>query len=695
MAIIVRIVSADGKKAISQVLPGLPAKLKVPAGAKVEVTDKETGQTMSLAQYINSQDARGEKGEGSHHGAAVTVEPAADWNDAQAWLDSLGQLSPSSEVGSTQQWFATEAKESGGKVFGFDQMALGLGGLAGAGAVAAAVGGGGGGGGGSKDTIAPAPPQLLDLAAADDTGTSSTDNITSKTSELTITGTAEAGSSVELFNGSTSLGKVDVGTNGIFTLDISLSSGDHNITARATDAAGNTGSASSALKITIDTTAPAAATGLDLATADDTGESSTDNVTRLTTGLTISGTAEAGAKVELFAGTISLGTATVANNGTFSIDVSLPAGTHSITAKVTDVAGNTGTDSAPLVLVVDTTPPPAPSGLDLADEDDTGISNTDNITTKTSGLTITGTADPGALIELFDGSTSIGTVTANANGTFLIDLNLGAGAHTITAVTRDAAGNTATSAPLTIQVDTSAPNVPTQIDLAGDDDTGLLGNDNVTNKTNSLTITGLSQVGTTVELFDGTTSLGTATAASNGTFTFDISLAEGTHALTVKATDAAGNVSNASSVLNVTVDTTAPAAPTQLDLAADDDTGVSDTDNITTKTSGLTITGRAEAGARVELFNGSTSLGTVTADANGNFTKDISLTVGTHQISAQATDVAGNIGAPSAALAITVLAQEPAAGLLSADSHAMDVNPYDHAALIDPIGLHLSTSEFG
>uniref|UniRef100_UPI003137C4FE Ig-like domain-containing protein n=1 Tax=Sandarakinorhabdus limnophila TaxID=210512 RepID=UPI003137C4FE len=60
-----------------------------------------------------------------------------------------------------------------------------------------------------------------------------------------------------------------------------------------------------------------------------------------------------------------------------------------------------------------------------------------------------------------------------------------------------------------------------------------------------------------------------------------------------------------------------PAAPTGLDLASADDTGASNSDNVTSQTSGLTITGQAEANARVELFDGTTSLGTATADASG------------------------------------------------------------------------------
>jgi len=71
----------------------------------------------------------------------------------------------------------------------------------------------------------------------------------------------------------------------------------------------------------------------------------------------------------------------------------------------------------------------------------------------------------------------------------------------------------------------------------------------------------------------------------------DTTLAEGLHHVVAYQTDVAGNVSGNSTALDITVDTTAPAAPTGLDLAAADDTGSSSTDNITKNPSTLTISG--------------------------------------------------------------------------------------------------------
>ncbi|WP_299590008.1 cadherin-like beta sandwich domain-containing protein [Mucilaginibacter sp.] len=109
----------------------------------------------------------------------------------------------------------------------------------------------------SFDTQAPAAPSTPDMLAASDFGTSSTDNKTNLNTP-TFTGTAEDGSTVTLYDtdGTTSLGSTTA-TGGNWSIVSSiLSAGAHTITAKATDAAGNTGPASSGLAVTIDITSP-------------------------------------------------------------------------------------------------------------------------------------------------------------------------------------------------------------------------------------------------------------------------------------------------------------------------------------------------------------------------------------------------------------------------------------------------------
>lgn len=679
MAIVIRIVSADGKRSVMKALPGLPARLKVPAGAKVEIT--EDGRTTTLAQYVNEHANRKDP---DHvlDSAKVVIENADNWEAAEAWLQTL---SPQGES-ATGSWFSNAEDRREASVAGVDVDGLLIGG-----AIAAGIGFGVyelTRSNKPKDTIAPVAPSGLDLATEDDNGLSTTDNITTKSTGLTITGTAEAGSTVELFDGTTSLGTLVVGANGTFTKDLDLASGEHAITARATDNAGNVSAASAVLRINVDNTAPSAPTALDLAAEDDTGNSNSDNITSKTSGLTITGTAEAGSVLELFDGTTSLGTLTVPASGTFSRDIQLGVGTHAITARATDAAGNVGVPSEALTITVD---PAATFTLDLAAEDDTGTSNSDNITNKTSGLTITGTTTANATVELFDGTTSLGTVVAGADGAFSKDVNLSEGSH---AVSAKVAGGAAASEVLNITVDTTGPGALSAPDLATADDTGISSTDNITNKTTGLTITGTVATITSLEMFVDGVSVGIVTPAANGSFSKDIDLAEGAHSITLRGIDTAGNLGEVSSALQITVDTTPPASPSALDLAAEDDNGSSNSDNTTSNTSGLTISGSAEAGSTVELFDGTTSLGTVTVDSNGAFIKDIALAIGSHAITAKATDAAGNAGTASTTLTITVVAS-PLSETIVAENHAAPLNASPSFEDLHHTALFDSSSSFG
>ena len=103
----------------------------------------------------------------------------------------------------------------------------------------------------------------------------------------------------------------------------------------------------------------------------------------------------------------------------------------------------------------------------------------------------------------------------------------------------DAAGNVSTaSAALTVTVDTVAPGAPTVASFSPD--SGTVG-DGITNA-NHITLAGTAVAGSTVEVFDGATQIGTAVANGSGAWSFaTATLADGSHAFTAKAMDAAGN----------------------------------------------------------------------------------------------------------------------------------------------------------
>ena len=96
--------------------------------------------------------------------------------------------------------------------------------------------------------------------------------------------------------------------------------------------------------------------------------------------------------------------------------------------------------------------------------------------------------------------------------------------------------------------------------------------------------------------------------------------------------------------LRVTIDTTAPVAPTITSFSTD--SGVAG-DHITNDNT-LTLTGTAEAGSTVKVYDGTTLLGSVTANGSGAWSYTTgALANGAHSLTATATDVAGNTGAAS------------------------------------------------
>src|SRR6185295_19563740 len=135
---------------------------------------------------------------------------------------------------------------------------------------------------------------------------------------------------------------------------------------------------------------------------------------------------------------------------------------------------------------------------------------------------------------------------------------------------------------------------------------------------------------------------------TGGAFTITTSvLGEGVHTLTARATAAAGNQGPSSAAFRVTIDTSAPGAPSITAIAGDSGTAGDHVTNDQT----LTVSGTAEAGDTVEVFQDGVSIGTTVAGGGGDWGKLDSNTLadGTHQFTARATDTAGNLGAVSTA----------------------------------------------
>ncbi|WP_124082991.1 Ig-like domain-containing protein [Pseudomonas aeruginosa] len=487
----------------------------------------------------------------------------------------------------------------------------------------------------------------------------------------TLSGTAEPGSSVTLTDGNgNTIGQVtaDGSGNWTFTPTTPLPNGTV-VNATATDPSGN---ASAPASVTVDAVAPATP------------------VVNPSNGTTLSGTAEPGSSVTLTDGNgapIGQVTADGSGNWSFTPSTALPNGTV-VNATATDPSGNTSPGAS---TTVDSQAPAAP----LVDP--------------SNGTTISGTAEPGSTVTLTDGNGDpIGQVTADGSGnwSFTPTTPLADGT-VVNATATDAAGNTSGQASVT--VDGVAPATPT------------------VNLSNGSSLTGTAEPGSTVTLTDGNgnpIAEVTADGSGNWTYTPSTPIANGT-VVNVVARDAAGN---SSPPATVTVDSSAPPAPvinpsngttisgtaeagasvtltdsngnpigqatadgsgnwsyspatplangTVIVATATDPTGNTGPQSATTVDSvappaplvnpsnGATISGTAEAGAKVILTDGNGNpIGETTADGNGNwsFTPGTSLANGT-VVNAVAQDPTGNTGPQGST---TVDAVAPAAPVVN------------------------------
>ncbi|WP_247485099.1 Ig-like domain-containing protein [Bradyrhizobium sp. 193] len=193
----------------------------------------------------------------------------------------------------------------------------------------------------------------------------------------------------------------------------------------------------------------------------------------------------------------------------------------------------------------------------------------------------------------------------------------------------------------------SAPTAPSAPVIASfSTDSGTAG-DKITSD-NTIELKGSAAAGSTVKFYDGTTQIGSATADSSGNWDYITKvLTDAKHTLTVTATDSSGQTSAASSALAITVDTKAPTAPTM----------ASHTVNSANQ---VVLSGSAEASSVVKVFDGTTQIGTVTADSSGAWGyTSAALAAGSHILTAKATDAAGNTGTASTAFAASISNSAP------------------------------------
>ncbi|MEP9294258.1 Ig-like domain-containing protein [Enterobacter hormaechei] len=525
-------------------------------------------------------------------------------------------------------------------------------------------------------TVDVVPGKVEITGVTDDAGSvtgSLSQNAVTDDTRPQISGTAKAGSTVTIMDGSNVLGTTTAGADGTwsFTPSVDLGRGDHTFTATAKDPTGNE-SSSSSWTVTIDTDAPVKPT-IDAA-LDDVGTvqgalsngSSTDDPTP-----TLSGKAEAGSTVKIYDQNGLLGEVTAKADGTwsFSPTAKLPEGEHRFHVTATDRAGNTSAASDDFVLNLDYTAPEA-SKVSITDVVDDFGSVTGSVTSggKTDDNTplIKGTgAEAGNTITVYNGDKVIGTAKVQADGTWELQVTkaLPDGTYNLTVKETDSVGNTTAASPeYIIQIDAGGQPLPPTLSSVEDDvapHTGPLQKDATTND-NTLLLTGTAEANVTVRIYggpNGTTLLGETKADAQGKWSFNTpKLADGVHTFVAEAINDIGQVSPQTGGFPITVDTSAPGEVTGF-IVSDNEgpkTGVL-ANGDTTDDATPTISGKAEPGSVVHVYVNGQENGTAVADANGNWTYTTgSLADGEYTFTARAEDSAGNLGAENAGVTVTL-----------------------------------------
>ncbi len=450
------------------------------------------------------------------------------------------------------------------------------------------------------DTVAPSGISISDPTAL---------SITSDQT-YTVIGTTEAFAEVVVTEGANTLCNTVANAIGDWTCTtISLIDGPHTIIATATDNAENT-LASGSTTFSIDTVAPNPII---------ISVPSNNFITNDSTPL-VSGVGETGTTIEVKEGTDLL-CSTVVIAGAWSCSSTLLLeGTHLIFTESVDLAGNMAVSSS-ISFDLDLTLPNPPIIT----------SPVNNTTTSDTTPLISGSAEANSIISIYDGITLLGTSIANGSGdwSYASVGILSDGVHSINVQAKDSANNDSAMSGINLIIDTTSPIIPS---------INLPLNGSKTNDT-SPELSGLAEVGTTVSVNLGLTTLCTDIADGLGSWSCTLpAQLDGEYIFNVFATDDAGNNSLVVNS-NFEIDTLPPTSvdildPSELQVTSDNTYG---------------ITGTTEGLASITVSEGLNILCSTNADLVGAWTcNTVALVDGAHSIIATATDAAGNSVSSSA-----------------------------------------------
>ncbi|WP_157772038.1 hypothetical protein [Pseudomonas koreensis] len=451
-----------------------------------------------------------------------------------------------------------------------------------------------------------------------------------------LTGTASKGQQVEIFNGTTSMGRVTADMAGDWTTSLTnLPVAEYILTAVALY---GLGAPSLAWKFNVSAVVPPAITSV---RGSPSGEEIPDGGITIETTLTLTGTASKGQSIKILDGTTDKGDA-VADPVTgiwTKILTGLSVAPHSFTAKA---LYGTGQTSAARTLTVTATTAPTITEA----KDSKGVVIPQGGLTVDTSVTLTGTASKGQGVKILDGTTDKGDAVADpVTGIWTkILTGLSVAPHSFTAKALYGAGQTSAARTLTVTA-TTAPTITEAKDSKG----VVIPQGGITVDT-SVTLTGTASKGQSIKILDGTTDKGDAVADPvTGIWTKILTgLSVAPHSFTAKALYGAGQTSAAR-----TLTVTATTAPT-ITEAKDSKGVVIPQGGITVDTS-VTLTGTASKGQSIKILDGTTDKGDAVADpVTGIWTKILTgLSVAPHSFTAKALY---GTGQTSAARTLTVTA---------------------------------------
>ncbi len=444
------------------------------------------------------------------------------------------------------------------------------------------------------------------------------------TTTLTVTGEGSPGTTITLTENGSPFTSATVEPNARWSAPWTFSAGTHSITASTVDDGNST-----VRTFTVDLSAPGAPVILSPAAGAQLNDAN----------VTITGTAEPNANVRIRQGSVLRATTPASGAGGWSVTLPFSDGAHTISATVVDAAGNIG-PSVSRSFVVDTAAPPMP----------VITSPVNGAFVNVNPVPISGSAEEGSTVKIYEGTVLIGTATAAGSGTWSTAITFTQAAHSITAVTVDGAQNAGPSSPYTsFTVDTTAPGAPVITAPAPSS----------TVPTASVTITGTAEPGASVFVKEGLATIASTGANGAGDWSVVVAFGNGSHTITAYAMDAATNLSAPSPPVTFTVsasgDTTPPGAPTIVNPA-----------DSSLQPAFVSFTGIAEPGSTVRIFEGAVQRVSGTADGGGNWRVGATFLTGSHTVTATASDVAGNVGVASAPRTFSVDAQAPEIWLTTA-----------------------------